>query len=257
LLKPVYILIRTSRRPEFFRVCMESVLSQTYKNIVTIVHTDDPRDTYVQGDIIIKGSCYGSEYGTAPYNLYCNKLLDAIPEGEGWYHFLDDDDMYASNDVIEKLVELSKRDYMNVAHVKRWGNKIMPPEWGDARKGFQTECFFLHTDHKNKARWWGNKNGDGNYSLKLLKTMPVNWIENLLVCKAQTGKGHGRRDDLNGNIPECNLSPSDKVVVLALRPYRKGLKRDWLMQGEKKWLDYGLASMLEKEKIVRITYKEK
>ena len=238
-------------------MCMESVLSQTYKNIVTIVHTDDPRDTYVQGDIIVKGSCYGPEYGSAPYNLYCNKLLDAIPEGEGWYHFLDDDDMYASNDVIEKLVELSKRDHVNVAHVKRWGNKIMPPEWGDARKGFQTECFFLHTDHKNKARWWGNKNGDGNYSLKLLKTMPVNWIENLLVCKAQTGKGHGRREDLNGITPECNLNPSDKVVVLALRPYRKGLKRDWLMQGEKKWLDYSTAIMLEKEKIVRITYKEK
>ena len=84
--------------------------------------------------------------------------------------------------------------------------------------------------------------------------MPVNWIENLLVCKAQTGKGHGRQTDLNGIEPKCNLNPSDKVVVLALRPYRKGLKRDWLMQGEKKWLDYSMASMLEKDGVVKITH---
>ena len=79
----------------------------------------------------------------------------------------------------------------------------------------------------------------------------------MLVCKAQTGKGHGRQSDLDGIEPECNLSPSDKVVVMALRPYRKGLKREWLMQGEKKWLDYGVASMLEKQKIVKITHREK
>jgi hypothetical protein len=255
---PVYVLIRTSRRPEFFRVCMESVFSQTYKNIVTIVHTDDPRDKYAKGDITIQGSCYGSEYGTAPYNLYCNKLLDAIPEGEGWYHFLDDDDMYASNDVIEKLVKLSKRDYMNVAHVKRWGNKIMPPEWGDTRKGFQTECFFLHTDHKNKARWWGNKNGDGNYSLKLLKTMPVNWIENLIICKAQEGKGHGNRADLKNITPNDNIfKPDEKVVILVLRPYRNGLRRDWLVQGEKKWIEYGKAVELEKKGFAKITNYDK
>jgi hypothetical protein len=29
------------------------------------------------------------------------------------------------------------------------------------------------------------------------------------------------------------------------------------MQGEKKWLDYMTAVMLEKEKIVKITYREK
>lgn len=163
--------------------------------------------------------------------------------------------MYAAPDVIEKLVELSKRDYMNVAHVKRWGNKIMPPEWGDARKGFQTECFFLHTDHKNKARWWGNKNGDGNYSLKLLKTMPVNWIENLLVCKAQEGKGFGNRTDLNGYTPDDKniFKPSDKVVILGLRPYRNGLRREWINQGEKKWIEYEKALDLEKKGFAKIT----
>lgn len=232
---------------------MESVRSQTYKNIVTIVHTDDPRDTYAKGDITIKGSYPGIDFGSAPYNLYCNSLLKAIPEGEGWYHFLDDDDMYAASDVIEKLVENSKRDHVNIAHVMRWDNKIFPDNWGKIDKGFQTECFFLHTDHKLKARWWANKGDDGYYSKQLLKVMPVNWIENLLVCKAQTGKGHGRREDLNGNIPECNLNPSDKVVVLALRPYRKGLKRDWLMQGEKKWVEYEKALDLEKKGFAKIT----
>lgn len=254
MLKPVYILIRTSRRPEFFRRCMESVKSQTYKNIVTIVHTDDPRDTYVTGDIIIKGSCYVNDFGSAPYNLYCNTLLKEIPDGEGWYHFLDDDDMYAAPDVIERFVKASKRDHMNVAHVARWDNKIMPPNWGNSEKGFQTECFLLHTDYKLKARWWGNKNGDGHYSKQLLKTMPVNWIENLLVCKAQKGKGHGDRTDIKGKVKDDNIfKPDDKVVVIALQPYRKGLKREWLVQGEKKWIEYGIALELEKKGIAKIT----
>ena len=49
---PVYILIRTANRPIFFRNMMESIKRQTYKNIVTIVHSDNPNDLYVEGDIL-------------------------------------------------------------------------------------------------------------------------------------------------------------------------------------------------------------
>ena len=108
---PVYILIRTSKRPVFFSQMMETIKNQTYPNIITIVHTDDPADTYVSGDIIIRGErLKKSPQMTAPYNLYNNTLLRSIPDGEGWYHFIDDDDLYAAPDVIEKLVKYSRRE---------------------------------------------------------------------------------------------------------------------------------------------------
>src|SRR5690606_14820581 len=80
---PVYLLIRTSERPSKFRVMMQSVRNQTYPNIITIVHSDNEKDEYVEGDIIIRGEKLTVENGSGFYNLYCNALLDAIPDGPG------------------------------------------------------------------------------------------------------------------------------------------------------------------------------
>ena len=193
MILPVYILIRTSKRPKFFSCMMESIKKQTYKNIVTIVHSDNPEDKYIQGDIIINGEYYNQEHGTHPYNLYNNRLLEAIP-GEGWYHFLDDDDIYASNTAIEKFVEFSKIDCINVARVRRWHGRTYPRHWGK-EESFHTESFFLHTNHKNKARWCGDKAGDHFYSKQLTSILPINWIDNLLVCEEQEDKGYGKRKD--------------------------------------------------------------
>ena len=188
----VYILIRTSGRPMFFARMMETIQNQTYKNIVTIVHSDDPRDEYVDGDIIIRGSAYAPGYGNAPYNFYNNTLLKAIPENNGWFHFIDDDDEYASDTVIDQLVEKSKEDHVNVGRVERWNGTIWPRGW-KTQRSFQTECFFVHASHKMKANWWGHKGGDHYYSKQLTKKLPIHWIDNLIICKAQEGKGHGKK----------------------------------------------------------------
>jgi glycosyltransferase involved in cell wall biosynthesis len=252
---PVYILIRTSNRPQFFARMMETVKNQTYKNIVTIVHSDDPRDEYVQGDIILRGCAYGPAFGSGPYNLYNNRLLKAIPADKpGWFHFIDDDDEYASPDVIEKFVKASKRDHINVGRVERWNGTIWPKNWG-YQKSFQTECFLVHTDHKSKAKWWGNKGGDHYYSKQLTRILPINWIDNLLICKAQEGKGHGRKFD-QGN-KKIDLStvykPGDKVPCLGLVPNRAQKKEERIGQGEIKRLKYEIALKLEKEGKVKIT----
>lgn len=202
MLDPVYILIRTANRPLFFQHMMESIKKQTYKNIVTIVHSDNPNDLYIEGDIIIR-SQRDESLGNGFYNLYCNKLLEAIPETPGWYHFIDDDDEYYSDDVIERLVANSKRDHVNVSRVKRWNETIFPHRWKN-QHSFQTECFFLHTDHKNKGIWWNNKGGDHYYSKQLTKQLPVNWIDNLIICRAQHGKGNGKRYDRDQMQEFCN-----------------------------------------------------
>jgi hypothetical protein len=260
MILPVYILIRTSGRPLFFARMMETIKNQTYKNIVTIVHSDDPRDDYVTGDIVIRGTAYGPEYGNGTYNLYNNRLLKAISD-TGWFHFIDDDDEYASADVIERLVENSKKDFVNVGRVQRWNQTIFPKKWGE-QKSYQTECFFLHTDYRFKAKWWGHKNGDHNYSKQLTKILPINWIDNLLICKAQEGKGHGRKLDKGGIKSKKKIFDFDtKIPVLGLTRIMKGQRKNWIRQGELKYMQYDLAEKLEKEGKVKITnwanFKEK
>lgn len=192
---PVYILIRTSRRPKFFKTMMKSIKSQTYPNIVTIVHSDDPRDKYVRGDIIVRSDRDKYKHrGRGFYNLYMNKLLAAIPKGPGWFVFLDDDDMYARPDVIEKFVKASKHNHINVARADRGGGRIWPKFWKNQRV-FQTECFMLHTRHTRLGKWPKKKGGDHSYTKQITKVLPINWIENLIVCKAQAGKHRGKRVD--------------------------------------------------------------
>jgi len=190
---PVYILIRTSGRPVFFKRMMESIKKQTYENIITIVHTDSPDDKYVEGDIILSSEMDKS-VGRAYYNLYCNKLLDNIPSGKGWYHFLDDDDEYFDENTIENLVEKSKKRYVNVARVDR-GNGFVWPKYWKNQESFSGECVFIRTKYKSMARWRAKRKSDHYYTKQLTEILPINWIDNLIISRAQIGKGRGKRLD--------------------------------------------------------------
>ncbi|RPI64781.1 MAG: glycosyltransferase family 2 protein [Planctomycetaceae bacterium] len=232
---------------------MASIASQTYPNIKTIVHSDDPRDEYVRGDVVINGAKYGPAYGNGTYNLYNNRLLKKIPDGPGWFHFIDDDDEYAAPDVIERLVESSLRDHVNVGRSQRWNNTIWPRHWG-TQKSFQTECFFIHTDHKHKGKWWGNTGGDHHYSKQLTKVLPINWIDDLLICRAQEGKGHGRCLDAGGKSHRRKMAPGSMVPVIGLTIYRAKRPKDTIRQGEIKRIPIELAEKLERDGKVKITH---
>jgi len=210
---PVYILIRTSHRPKFFASLMDSIKRQTYPEIVTIVHSDDATDSYVTGDIVLHGEA--SNVGAFPANVYCNRLLDAIPE-EGWYHFVDDDDEYFDETSIEHLVNFAKRDCFNVCHIRR-GKVIIPENWKGSNIGYQTESFFLHTDHRDKARWKSNVAGDIDYSRQLTKIMPINWI-NTIACKTQVVKGMGEG---SGMRRDKDFTISHPQPLVWSKPQRK------------------------------------
>ena len=199
---PVYILLRTSGRPNFFEVCYKSIIQQDYPNIVVITHIDNEQDKlYAKGDIIVSTPNV-SRNKKGFYNLFCNTLLDSIPDGDGWYHFIDDDDKYTAPDCISKMVSMAKKECINIARSKRDRGKVWPRTWGK-QKSYQTECFFLHTSHKDKARWPDHTGGDHYYSgqLTAIHNLLINWTdENFIICEAQIGKGHGRRLDLNQMI---------------------------------------------------------
>jgi len=176
---------------------MDSVRSQTYRNLFTIVHSDNMEDTYLEGDIIIRGEKYPSEAGTFPANLYCNRLMDAIPDSNSWYFFLDDDDKIHSPDSIERAIDLSLQDHINVTKAI-WKDtadpriiRIFPDDYHGKITTFSTGCFILHSKYKDKARWWADCCGDLNYTSKL--NLPINWID-VIMQEQQISKGYGKKE---------------------------------------------------------------
>jgi hypothetical protein len=195
---PFYLLIRTSERPTFFKNCMESVKRQTYGNIITIVHSDTPTDDYVEGDIILHSERYSQIRRDGKFNLYCNKMLDAIPDGPGWYMFLDDDDKLHNETVIEDVIPNLLEDRLNGPKIIWWDyyhpeRQMLFPDFVDVKPqiSLPTASFIIHTKHKDKERFWDRTMGDYNYTMKL--GMPVHWID-LIVQEHQFTKSYGQTE---------------------------------------------------------------
>ena len=255
----LYILTRTSGRPEFFKRCLESVKALTWPGpVVHIVHTDDPRDTYAEGDIVIQGECFTPAFGRGFYNKYMNRLLDAIPKHpSGWVHMIDDDDEYLGPDVLNWL-HGQDRKVMHVFKTRRKGMKkgghpvIFPKHW-KAQKSYQTECFATWSDIAKKYKWWSQKGGDHQYTRKITrKGTPVKWHD-ILATQAQLVKGHGRRLDATGDLAYKRgmLDPNTEVYFKMFKN-NKGRKQkiNQVIQ-----LPAPEAEKMEAKKLGRITYK--
>ena len=247
----LYILTRTSGRPAFFARMRETVKSLAWSGPVChIVHTDDPRDTYVEGDIIIRGETLGPSFGGGFYNLYQNRLLKAIP-GPGWVHFIDDDDEYLGPDVLSFL-QGAARTALHVCKTRRVGVskscEIFPPLWLK-QKTFQTECFALWSDIAKKYNWWGEKGGDHHYTNKITRTVPIVWHD-VIATQAQSGKGHGECLDSSGKAIHPGPLDPDTMVHFKMFTSAKGHKQAQLIN-----MPAGEAEVLEKHKLGRITYK--
>ena len=240
----LYILTRTSGRAEFFRRCRESVKALTWPgDVVHLVHTDDPRDKYVEGDIIIRGELHGRNMGTAPYNLYNNRLIEAIP-GDGWVHIIDDDDEYAAPDVFERLLDGAKRDHVQVGHVDRGGGRIWPKYWGE-QKSYQSECFCVWTKLARQGKWWSDKAGDHYYSKQLTKLAAgTQWHDDVLIAQAQDGKNHGKTFDTYEPM-KANKKVWIKMHVNRLR----------MIGGKLYQMEYKEAEKWESKGYGKITYK--
>lgn len=248
-MRTLYVLTRTSGRPEFFRRCRESVLALNYPNVVHIVHSDDPRcEQYIECDILVRGEAHGSYIGTAPYNLYNNRLLSAIP-GSGWVHFLDDDDQYVSPDVMDWVTDDLDPELLHVCKARRWEGTVWPRGW-KKQKSFQTECFVADAKLAKRGRWWGDKGGDHYYTKQLTRRAGMEWHD-VIVAEAQEGKGHGKLVDIAGSVMDYDACYSpDREVWIKLngdRGKRAGAKLHNM--------PYSEARVLEKHGYGRVTYR--
>jgi hypothetical protein len=214
--------------------------------VVHIVHTDDPRDTYVEGDVIVRGETYGPSFGPGFYNLYCNRLLKAIPGGkdkEGWVHFLDDDDRYLSPDSMAWLAG-GNRDALHACKTRRVGvckhATIFPAQW-KKQTTFQTECFAVWSSIARKATWWGQKGGDHQYTKQITHRHPVIWHD-VIATEAQAGKGNGAAERRGTMEPDAKVRFKMFATV-------KGRKQTALIE-----VPYSEAAMMERHGLGRVTF---
>jgi len=250
----LYILTRTSGRPAFFAKCRESIKALTWPGqVVHIVHTDDPRDTYVEGDVIIKGETYGPSFGPGFYNLSNTRLLKAVPTAEpGWVHFMDDDDRYIAPDSMNWL-HGENRDAFHVCKTRRAGvskhAEIFPAQW-KKQSSFQTECFAIWSTIARKFEWWGQTGGDHHYTKKITRKHPLVW-HNVIVTEAQAGKGKGASLDASGAVVHPGIIDQREMVYFKMFTTIKGKGK----QTQLLHVPYYEAEVMERHGIGRVTFK--
>jgi hypothetical protein len=249
--KNLYILTRTSGRAEFFKACRKSIKALTGFNITHIVHSDDPRnEAYIECDILIRGEAHGSYMGTAPYNLYCNRLLDQVKlMPPGWVHIIDDDDAYCNPEVFTKILEGADFKKHHICKSQRGPNKVYPKAWKQQHT-YQTECIIMPSNLAVKGRWWADKSGDHYYTRQITKLAPMEWHD-VIICAAQVGKGHGALVDLDGKpLDQSKFYPLEQDVYVKMHVDNKRKRGASLYN-----VAYAEALILEKHGFGRVTYK--
>lgn len=192
----INILTRTSKRPNYFKSCVESISQQTYKNINHIVASDDKDSLeYVKlyniDPLYIDPKKYkhnnyklfdyqkvGSR-GESPawWNSYFNDMYSFLKEG--WVMYLDDDDSFSYSDSLEVITP----HLTNPSNLIFW--KVQFPGYTIPRKNspsLQTNPpqpanissigLMFHTQYIDHAYWepWGG--GDYRLATNLWNIIP-------------------------------------------------------------------------------------
>jgi len=187
----INILTRTSNRPEEFTRCVESVRSQSYKNIRHIVCADND-ESFEYASKLVRGIIRVQKRDPVPiyknyepYNLYNNDLLKGVKGG--YIMFLDDDDYLASPNSIEKMVPHLHKDEVLCWLTKLEGeiipNKqallapvLIPTQIGNS-------SFMFHSMHKWAAKQDAVRGADYRCVQRLSWLLKHTWLEEVLVIQ--------------------------------------------------------------------------
>ena len=161
----INILIRT-HRPDKFKLCMESIAEQTYKDITVIPHENE-------------GGLPDFEY-----NLLCNDLKARVEDG--WFFFLDDDDTLFQPESLSRIsIHLDDPEKAVICQFIRDGWKkpsddmirlrsIVPGQIG-------MPCLFLHHSKKDIADIRGTEDGDFLWIKEVASKMEVKFVNVIVV----------------------------------------------------------------------------
>ena len=193
----VNVITRTHNRQDYFKVCRDSVVAQTYPLVNHIVGSDTEcnyhseyimlaRD-YRKPDYMPQGHYH------APWNLYLNTLATVCIDG--WVMYLDDDDCFATPEALQ-IISNHFNDENNLIIWK----VAIKPQWIVPNKSFAKQVtagdfsgigFSFHTKHL-PVDWGCLSYGDYRVAQQLLfKGLKPLWIDKVLT-KTQNGAHNGR-----------------------------------------------------------------
>jgi hypothetical protein len=208
----INILTRTSNRPNFFNRNVDSVNSQTYKNIRHIVSYDNDDDleyinkhdnlTLVKIDknkLIQEDDSPNPNTGKySPHNLYFNEMLKIVEEG--WVIFLDDDNIFSNDNSLEEISKyMLDDDNLIIWQINFVNNLILPPAeylFTPPKLGsIDSACFSFNIKQLGNIKWDSWKCGDFRFILQI-----YNKIQNKIIIPRSfiniDNIGSGNKNDL-------------------------------------------------------------
>lgn len=211
----INIITRTSGRPNGFKKNRDSVLNQTYENINHIVLTDDVKSeeylkemnieyTFIDRNKIIKSIPNPNIKPPnasifLPHNIYLNEIIKNIDDG--WIFYLDDDDHFANNLVIENIVKnITSNDELLFWKMRFPNGRIIPSVKSFNKRPVAGEiggcCHGIHSKWKKHIKWDSWNMSDYRVMNYLNSVMSKKkWLDIVVVNKGNHG-GLGRKKDI-------------------------------------------------------------
>ncbi len=181
----INILIRTKKgREHLLKKCLKSIDNQTYKNYNIIIGAE-----YESENTILLKPNY--KLGEFFYNDYCNTLKDLVIDG--YFFFLDDDDILIDNTALQRIVNNLKADGL-ICQMKRGVNKLKPTHKQIELKLIESgsigmPCLVLNSKYKNLIDIPATSNGDFVWIKEISKLTNLNFIKEVLVYSNQRNYG--------------------------------------------------------------------
>lgn len=196
----INILIRTSGRHKEFTKCIQSIRSQTYKDIRLIISTDKKEIDYPFIGDVTEGfdrtihfiEPNGNPYG---WNLYCNTLKGHVKNG--WFFYLDDDDYLVNKYALERIVPHLSEDHGTLCQFNRGTlskprlktGEVHPSKIIKGKLG--GSCIFLYHTHKNLADWQPRQAADYYFIKEVSEKLKLMFVPIPVVQAGNNGR-HGR-----------------------------------------------------------------
>jgi hypothetical protein len=195
-MKPlINILIRhTEGREKSYYKALDSVATQTYKNVRVVVGYDFSSSHFsIPGDVFDVFLKTDKSLGPYFYNDYCNALKTHV--SDGWFFFLDDDDYLANGTVLEELSKHFDDDYHAiVCQMSRANGKIKPNDdlikAGAVVSGrIGLPCLILRSRLHDIANVPATENGDFSWIWNVVERVPTKFINHVVVHSPQRNFG--------------------------------------------------------------------
>src|SRR5690606_15122111 len=117
------------------------------------------------------------------YNDFCNDLKDKVTEG--YFFFLDDDDVLSDNTALERIAKHLNGDGI-ICQMVRKNGKVKPSDSLIKSKHIISgkigmPCLVLKAEHKNVADITSKSNGDFEWISEVNKKVNLSFVKEVLV----------------------------------------------------------------------------